>query len=190
MFFGCQAKLLYNRTLVLFYKNFIKRLDNALHMRYNEDRNETGGDVMAIMKEENFPSIRVSQKLKDETIKAAEHEQENLSEYIRKAVERRNEQIIADSLKRGGQGRSLKMKKINKEVLTMTATEFATLNDIEVDEIQSYSDANVGAENLSPDTELKIIVRDGEIRVTRSDNPWNEPVDVVCGPAENWTYEK
>lgn len=85
-------------------------------MRYNEDRNETGGDVMAIMKEENFPSIRVSRKLKDETIQAAEHEQENLSEYIRKAVERRNEQIIADSLKRGGQiggNTMLRMEKTN-----------------------------------------------------------------------------
>lgn len=79
-------------------------------------------------------------------------------------------------------------EKYKEEILTMIAAEFATLNDIKVDEIQSYSDANVGAENLSPDTELKIIVCDGEIRVTRSDNPWNEPVDVVCGPLENWNY--
>ena len=77
-----------------------------------------------------------------------------------------------------------------KEVLTMTAAEFATLNDIEVDEIKSYSDACTGAEDLNPDTELTAVVDAGKIRVTRSDNPWNEPVDVVCGPAENWTYEK
>lgn len=77
-----------------------------------------------------------------------------------------------------------------EEIYVMTAAEFAALNDIEVDEIRTYSDANIGAENLAPNTELKIIVRDGEIRVTRSDNPWNDPVDVVYGPAENWTYKK
>jgi len=77
-----------------------------------------------------------------------------------------------------------------EEIYTMTTAEFAELNGIEVDDIQTYSDANVGAENLAPDTELEIIVRNGEIRVTRSDNPWNDPVDVVYGPAENWTYKK
>ena len=41
-----------------------------------------------------FPTVRVSEKLKGETIKAAEIEQENLSEYIRKAVEQRNKKVL------------------------------------------------------------------------------------------------
>jgi len=40
-----------------------------------------------------FPAVRVSEKLKTETEKAAELEQENLSEYIRKAVEERNKRV-------------------------------------------------------------------------------------------------
>jgi predicted HicB family RNase H-like nuclease len=41
-----------------------------------------------------FPAVRVSEKLKGETAKAAELEQENLSEYIRKAVEERNKRVL------------------------------------------------------------------------------------------------
>jgi len=41
-----------------------------------------------------FPAVRVSPKLKAETEKAAEIEQENLSEYIRKAVEQRNAKVV------------------------------------------------------------------------------------------------
>lgn len=49
---------------------------------------------MAITKNDNFPSIRISSKLKDETIKAARVEQENISEYVRKAVEKRNKIVL------------------------------------------------------------------------------------------------
>jgi len=41
-----------------------------------------------------LPAVRVSEKLKAETGKAAEIEQENVSEYIRKAVEQRNAKVL------------------------------------------------------------------------------------------------
>jgi hypothetical protein len=44
-------------------------------------------------KEDNFPSIRVSPKLRVDTEWAASVEQENISEYIRKAVEERNKSV-------------------------------------------------------------------------------------------------
>ncbi len=44
-----------------------------------------------------LPDVRVSQKLKDETIQAAEIEQENLSEYVRKSVEMRNKKVLKHS---------------------------------------------------------------------------------------------
>jgi hypothetical protein len=88
----------------------------------------------------------------------------------------------------------MKMKLIKNdgsmEIYTTTAAEFAALNNINVDEIKLYSDACVGAENLSPDTELTIVVLEGEIWASRSDNPWNEPVDVILGRTANWTYKK
>jgi uncharacterized protein (DUF1778 family) len=46
------------------------------------------------VKTTEFPAVRVSPKLKAETEKAAEMEQENLSEYIRKAVETRNKKVL------------------------------------------------------------------------------------------------
>lgn len=49
---------------------------------------------MGITKDFKFPDVRVSQKLKDETDKAAEFEQENLSEYIREAVKQRNKRVL------------------------------------------------------------------------------------------------
>lgn len=49
---------------------------------------------MVKVKINNFPSIRVSEKLRLETEKACEVEQENLSEYIRKAVEERNKKVL------------------------------------------------------------------------------------------------
>lgn len=49
---------------------------------------------MAKVKDDNLPSIRVSPKLRGETEQAAEKEQENISEYIRKAVERRNKEVL------------------------------------------------------------------------------------------------
>jgi hypothetical protein len=48
------------------------------------------------VKIDNFPSIRVSEKLRQETEKACEVQQENLSEYIRKAVEKRNNKVLKD----------------------------------------------------------------------------------------------
>jgi hypothetical protein len=53
-----------------------------------------GVDILAKIKENQFPSIRVSDKLRAETEKAADKEQENLSEYIRKAVEYRNNKVL------------------------------------------------------------------------------------------------
>jgi uncharacterized protein (DUF1778 family) len=49
---------------------------------------------MVKVKTNKFPDVRVSSKLKQETEKAAELEQENLSEYIRKAVEERNKKVL------------------------------------------------------------------------------------------------
>jgi hypothetical protein len=49
---------------------------------------------MAKVKTDKFPDVRVSPKLKQETEKAVEREQENMSEYIRKAVEYRNNKVL------------------------------------------------------------------------------------------------
>lgn len=46
-----------------------------------------------------FPAVRVSEKLKSETEQSAITEQENLSEYIRKAVEERNKRILKGKVK-------------------------------------------------------------------------------------------
>lgn len=46
-----------------------------------------------------FPAVRVSEKLRNETEKATEIEQENLSEYIRKAVEERNKRILKGTVR-------------------------------------------------------------------------------------------
>lgn len=48
---------------------------------------------MKIVKKANFPTIRVSPKFRIVTEKMAELEQENISEYIRKAIEMRNERV-------------------------------------------------------------------------------------------------
>jgi hypothetical protein len=45
------------------------------------------------IKVDNLPSIRVSPKLRIDTEWAASVEQENISEYIRKAVEERNKRV-------------------------------------------------------------------------------------------------
>lgn len=50
--------------------------------------------MSAKVKEDNFPSIRVSPKLREQTERAAEFAQENMSEYIRKAVEDRNAKML------------------------------------------------------------------------------------------------
>lgn len=77
------------------------------------------------------------------------------------------------------------MNEIRKQ---MTAAEFAALNDIEVDQIQDFTDACVGAQELQPNTMLEIVVDDGEIRVFRHDNKWNDGIDVISGNAENWNW--
>ena len=46
------------------------------------------------VKTSSLPATRVSQKLKAETIQCAEISQENLSEYVRKSVEIRNNKIL------------------------------------------------------------------------------------------------
>jgi hypothetical protein len=46
------------------------------------------------VKTTEFPAVRVSQKLKLDTIECADAEQENLSEYIRKSVEIRNKKVL------------------------------------------------------------------------------------------------
>jgi hypothetical protein len=49
---------------------------------------------LAKIKESNLPSIRVSDKLREETEKASDKADEKLSEYIRKAVEYRNNKVL------------------------------------------------------------------------------------------------
>ena len=48
-----------------------------------------------------FPPVRVSEKLRQETKGCAEQEQENLSEYIRGAVQERNKIVRRDKRKEG-----------------------------------------------------------------------------------------
>ena len=48
---------------------------------------------MPIVKDKEFPTVRVSSLLNDETTKCAAKVVENRSEYIRKAVEMRNERV-------------------------------------------------------------------------------------------------
>jgi hypothetical protein len=48
---------------------------------------------MVRVKTDKFPDVRVSQKLKDETIECADKVSENLSEYIREAVKIRNNKV-------------------------------------------------------------------------------------------------
>ena len=49
---------------------------------------------MAKIKENQFPSIRVTDKLREDTEKASDITEEKLSEYIRKAVEYRNNKVL------------------------------------------------------------------------------------------------
>jgi hypothetical protein len=49
---------------------------------------------LAKIKENQFPSIRVSDKLREETERASDIADEKLSEYIRKAVEYRNNKVL------------------------------------------------------------------------------------------------
>jgi hypothetical protein len=49
---------------------------------------------LAKIKENQFPSIRVKDELREDTEKAAEIVDEKLSEYIRKAVEYRNNKVF------------------------------------------------------------------------------------------------
>lgn len=56
--------------------------------------------MSARMKVDIFPSIRVSSKLKEQTVTLAEREQENLSEYIRRAVEERNAKMLKENDKK------------------------------------------------------------------------------------------
>ena len=49
---------------------------------------------MVKVKTDKFPDVRVSPKLKQETEQAKDKAGENLSEYIRKAVEYRNNKVL------------------------------------------------------------------------------------------------
>ena len=49
---------------------------------------------MATMKENQFPSIRVTDRLREDTERASDIADEKLSEYIRKAVEYRNNKVL------------------------------------------------------------------------------------------------
>ena len=60
----------------------------------SHDKYAKGVDTLAKIKENQFPSIRVTDKLREETDKAAEIVDEKLSEYIRKAVEYRNNKVL------------------------------------------------------------------------------------------------
>lgn len=48
---------------------------------------------MPIVKDKEFPTVRVSEITMNETIKCADMVKENKSEYIRKAVEQRNKLV-------------------------------------------------------------------------------------------------
>lgn len=77
---------------------------------------------------------------------------------------------------------------------TFTAEEFAKLNDMDVEEIKDCSDSRPGAYCLDADTKLSVyLFSDGGIvvaRVLRSDNDWNDMVDVIVGKEKNWNYER
>lgn len=51
---------------------------------------------MVKLKINSFPSIRVTQQLKEETIKASEIEDINISEYIREAVKEKNKKVLKE----------------------------------------------------------------------------------------------
>jgi hypothetical protein len=51
---------------------------------------------LAKIKENQFPSIRVSDKLREDTEKASDIADEKLSEYIRNAVEYRNNKVLKE----------------------------------------------------------------------------------------------
>jgi hypothetical protein len=51
---------------------------------------------LAKIKENQFPSIRVSDKLREDTEKASDIADEKLSEYIRRAVEYRNNKVLKE----------------------------------------------------------------------------------------------
>ena len=50
--------------------------------------------ITPISKKSTLPAVRISDKFKEETEQAANIEQENLSEYIRKSVEIRNKKVL------------------------------------------------------------------------------------------------
>jgi hypothetical protein len=51
---------------------------------------------LAKIKENQFTSIRVSDKLREDTEKASDIADEKLSEYIRRAVEYRNNKVLKE----------------------------------------------------------------------------------------------
>jgi hypothetical protein len=53
---------------------------------------------MVRVKTDKFPDVRVSPKLKEETERAAKIADENLSEYIRKSVEKRNDKVLGEKI--------------------------------------------------------------------------------------------
>jgi hypothetical protein len=55
---------------------------------------------LAKIKESNFPSIRVKDKLRKDTERASDIVDEKLSEYIRKAVQERNNKVLKEGEKK------------------------------------------------------------------------------------------
>jgi hypothetical protein len=47
----------------------------------------------------SLPPVRVSEKLKEQTEMCADLEQENVSEYVRRAVELRNRRVVKENSK-------------------------------------------------------------------------------------------
>lgn len=55
------------------------------------------------VKDEEFPTVRVSDKLLQETLKCADLVKENKSEYIRRAVEQRNKEVTEEEREKLGE---------------------------------------------------------------------------------------
>ena len=70
--------------------------------------------------------------------------------------------------------------------IKMTAKEFAELNNINVSGIKDFTDACVGAKDLTDDIELEIVIDNGMLTARRYDNKWKDGIEVVHGLAKDW----
>ena len=72
--------------------------------------------------------------------------------------------------------------------IKMTAKEFAELNNIDISEIKDFTDACVGAKDLTDDIELEIVINNGMLTARRYDNKWKDGIEVVYGLAKDWGF--